>query len=63
LVIGVGADGELVKGPLVEVIGRCIVKRFAFLLRELATYTGGVFLIRGQVPGPRLIWPLADLLA
>jgi hypothetical protein len=61
LVIGVGADGELVGGPLVEIIGRCIVKRLAFLIRDLATYIGDVFLIRSQAPGPRLVGPLADL--
>ena len=62
MVIGVGADGELVSGPLVEIIGRCIVKRPAFLMRDLATYIGDVVLIRGQAPGPRLVGPLANLL-
>jgi hypothetical protein len=38
------------------------VKGFAFLLRDLVTYARGVFLIRGQAPGPRLVGPLADLL-
>jgi hypothetical protein len=60
--VGVAGEGELVGGPLVEIIGRCIVKRLAFLMRDLATYIRDVFHIRGQAPGPRLVGPLADLL-
>ena len=30
--VGVAGEGELVSGPLVEIIGRCIVKRLAFLM-------------------------------
>jgi hypothetical protein len=56
----VGA-GKFASGPLVEVIGRCIVKGLAFLLRDLVTYARGVFLIKGQAPGPNLIGPLPSL--
>jgi len=62
LVIGVAGEGELVGGPLVEIFGRCIVKRLAFLMRDLATYIRDVCLITGQAPGPRLVRPFADLL-
>ena len=62
LVVAVAGEGKLVSGLLVDVIGRCIVGGFAFLLRELVTYASGVFLIRGQAPGPHLAGPLADLL-
>jgi hypothetical protein len=62
LVIRVAGEGEFVGGPLIEIIGRCIVKRLAFLMRDLATYIRDVFHIRGQAPGPRLVGPLADLL-
>jgi hypothetical protein len=60
LIVGIAGDGRFVSGPLVEVIGRCIVKGFAFLLRGLVTYGGGVFLMRGKAPGPHLIGFLAD---
>jgi hypothetical protein len=58
----VAGDGELVGGSFGEVIGRCFVKGFAFLLRDLVTYARGVFLIRGQAQGPYLVGPLAGLL-
>jgi hypothetical protein len=60
--VGIARDGRFVSGPFIEVISRCILGSFAFLLRDLVTYGGGVFLIRSQAPGPRLVGPLADLL-
>jgi len=62
LVIGVAGEWEFVGGPLGEVIGPGIVKRFAFLMQGLATYIRDVCLITGQAPGPRLVRPFADLL-
>jgi hypothetical protein len=58
--VGIARDGRFVSGPFIEVISRCIVGSFAFLLRDHVTYAGGVFLIRGQAPGPHLVGLLAD---
>jgi hypothetical protein len=59
---GVTVDGKLAGGPLVEIIGRCIVRSFAFLLLGLATCIRGVFfLIRSRAQGPFLVEPLAIL--
>jgi len=62
LMIGVAGEGKLVGEPLVEIVGRCIVRGSAVLLRGLATRIGSVFLIRGQARGWCLVEPLADLL-
>jgi hypothetical protein len=32
LVIGVAGESQLVSSPLIEIIGRCIVKRVVFLM-------------------------------
>jgi hypothetical protein len=58
---GVTGDGKLGGGPLVEIIGRCIVRSFAFLLLGLAKCIRGVFLIRSRAQGPFLVEPLAIL--
>jgi hypothetical protein len=58
--VGIARDGRFVSGPFIEVISRCILGSFAFLLRDLVTYGGGVFLMRGKAPGPHLIGLLAD---
>jgi hypothetical protein len=58
---GVTVDGKLAGGPLVEIIGRCIVRSFAFLLLGLTTCIRGVFLIRSRAQGPFLVEPLAIL--
>jgi hypothetical protein len=59
--MGVAGDAKLAGGLLVEIIGRCIVRGFAFLLRGLATCIRGVFLIRSWAPGSFLVEPLAIL--
>jgi hypothetical protein len=58
---GVVGDAKLAGGLFVEIIGRFIVRGFAFLLRGLATCIRGVFLIRSRAPGSFLVEPLAIL--
>ena len=62
MIVEVAGDGGFVSGPLVEIIGWCIVKGFAFFLRDPITRIKRVFLISGQARGPFLVEPLADLL-
>jgi len=61
LIIGVAGDRKFVGRPLVDIIDRCIVGGFAFLMRRLATCIGGDFLIRSQAQGSCLVEPLAVL--
>jgi len=61
LIVGVVRDGGFVTGPFVEIIGRCFVKGFAFLVRDPTVCIKRGFLISGQAQSPFLVEPLAGL--
>ena len=61
MIVRIAGERGFVSGPLVEIIGWCIVKGFAFVLRDPITRIKRGFLISGQARGPFLGEPLAIL--